>query len=76
MLDLPSHPQVPAPGEGLGQRRLDLVVEAPNREDALPNLAFGLRPLRAGRRLVETLLIPDGRRLGVEEPAGTARRRD
>ncbi len=36
VLDLAPHPQMPAAGEGLGQRRLDLVVESADRKDAGP----------------------------------------
>jgi hypothetical protein len=73
VLNLPSHPQVPPPGEGLRQGGLDLVVETPNREDtgALPGASL-LSPLEA---LVNAIVSPDRRRLGVEEPAGAARRR-
>ena len=64
ILDLPPHPQVPPPGEGLGQRRLDLVVEAADREDA--------GPLRGVRRLVARPDILRRRLLGIEELAGAA----
>jgi hypothetical protein len=66
ILDLPPHPQVPPPGEGQGQRRLDLVVEAANREDT--------RPLRGVRRLVARPDILRRRLLGIEELAGAGRR--
>ncbi len=73
VLDLPAHPQVPAPGEGLGQRRLDLVIKAADREDALPLPSPGLRNPRRAR--FTTLFILAWRRLGVEEPAGATWRR-
>ena len=78
MLDLAANPKVAPAGEDLNQRRLDLVVEAANREDAWSlfrrgwfecggRFGFGGQfgfGFRLGERWLEFL--------GVEQLTGTA----